>query len=311
MYRSLCVSVLNVCYVASEALGAPGTSVAAKPTLVCPKTELGNEKLQAQYDQMWVSYSADVDKATKKLQVELEGQRKAAQDAGNLNLLIFWQESINGFQQKGELSWSDAERRKTWGNRFGDAAFPEEFHVVIKKTAEDYSAAKEKLRAGYVDLEKAFTMAGDVPKALTMRNEFTQLGALLSPPPAPAPKPTPPKPVEKPNLTLPQSGKYKFVFSSQPESSFQGLLLEVKGKTLWIHGDLVRPSAKFPKGVAPWPSPELQKWRDKTEFKTEGGKVMVDVPAWTLTWDLDTGEASRFVKESKTTQSGKISPGNW
>ena len=184
MDRHLCVCLLIVCCVSSEVLGAPGPLIVAKPNLVCPKTDLGNEKLQAQYDEMWATYSADVERVTKKLQAELEQQRKAAQDAGNLDLLIFWQEATNGFQQKGQLSWNDAEQRKNWGNKYGDSTFPEEFHVVIKKTVEDYPAAKEKLRAGYVDLEKAFTMAGDVPRALTMRSEFAHLGAPLSPTPA-------------------------------------------------------------------------------------------------------------------------------
>lgn len=308
MGRLLYGSLLCAICFAASAQGAPAVVVAKTPSLACPQTELGDADLQARYATMWERYSTDVAEVTKKVRGEIEKQTKSATGAGNLDLALFWKTLGKEFEQKGELRWDEPSLKKTWGDRFGDASFPFEFGVAVKKASEAYASARKNLEKGYGDLVAEFTKSEKLEEALKVRGEIKELLAeqVGTPEPTPAPKPAP-KPEPKPVATTPKNGRYRFNFTSQEG----GLLLEVKDGKLWIYGDIVRPSPQSPNGVSLWPNPFLQKWQGQEEFKLEGGKVMTDIPGWSLTWDLDTGEATRYLKNAKKAQVGNVVPGGW
>jgi hypothetical protein len=88
---------------------------------------LGDAGLQILYKLMWERYSPEVDEASKRLQGEIEKHTNSATSSGNLDLALFWKSTGKECEQKGELRWDEASRKKIWSDRFGDASFPAEF----------------------------------------------------------------------------------------------------------------------------------------------------------------------------------------
>lgn len=214
---------------------------------------------------------------------------------------------------------SDSHEVATEGDEAKDLARKDRFRGLLQRSLVEYSQIILALDELLGIMKKDWKISVDTKnKAIPVEvsweaSRVAPVQPSIIPEVKPAP-PFPPKPKPKPEpkaQKMPRNGKYVFLFSSQPSSPFLGLLVEVKGNQLWIHGDAMRPSEKHPNGVNLWPNPSLQTWQDQEGFKVEGGKVMTDVRPWALTWDLDSGEATRFLKESKQTQRGKIIPGGW
>ncbi len=197
MTRVLVTGLICAFCFTTPAQGAPAAAVAKKPSLVSPKTEIGDDDLQARYTAMWEKYSADIEEASKKLQAELEKQAKSATAAGNLDLALFWKSLAKQYSQVGELRWDEPSQKKTWDDRFGDTSFPAEFGVAVKKASESYATATKDLETGYGYLVAEFTKAEKLEEALKVRGEIKELLAEKSATPEPVPKPKP-KPVVKP-----------------------------------------------------------------------------------------------------------------
>jgi hypothetical protein len=191
--RVLVVALLFSVFFTVTTQGAPTVAVAKTPSLVCPQTELGDAGLQARYATMWERYSADVDEATKKVRGEIEKQTKSATVSGNLDLALFWKALGKEFEQKSELRWDEPTLKKGWNERFGDALFPAEFSVAVKKASEAYASARKNLEKGYGELVAEFTKAEKLEEAVKVRGEIKGLLAEKAPAsePAPAPKPEP------------------------------------------------------------------------------------------------------------------------
>lgn len=198
MGRMLVGSLLCAICFTSSAYGAPAVLVAKKPRLACPQTELGDADLQARYATMWERYSAEIDEATKKVRGEIEKQTKSASATGNLDLALFWKTTGNEFEQKGELRWDEPTLRKAWNDRFGDAPFPAEFGLVVKKASEAYASATKDLEKGYSELVTEFTKAEKLHEALKVRGEIKELLAEKASAPEPSPLLDKPKPEPKP-----------------------------------------------------------------------------------------------------------------
>lgn len=212
MGRMLVGSLLVCVLLSAPAYAAPAVVVAKKPSLACPQTELGDADLQARYKVMWERYSGAVDEASKNLQGQIEKQTKSATGAGNLDLALFWKTLGKEVEQKGELRWDEASQKKTWGERFGDASFPSEFSVAVKKASEAYASARKNLEKGYGELVTEFTKAEKLEEALKVRGELKELLAEKASAPEPAPAP-PPKPDSKktdPATALGIKGKADF-----------------------------------------------------------------------------------------------------
>jgi hypothetical protein len=305
----LVVALLFSVFFTATAQGAPTVAVAKKPSLSCPQTELGDADLQARYATMWERYSVDVDEATKKVRGEIEKQTKSATVSGNLDLALFWKALGKEFEQKSELRWDEPTLKKGWNERFGDALFPTEFSVAVKKASEAYKSAQQGLEKGYSELVAEFTKAEKLEEALKVRGEIKELLAEKGPAPEPAPAPPPVKPKPEPVATAPKNGKYRFVFS---DGSGGGLLLELQDEILWIHGDI---NPKKLNGIFVWPNPR------PVPCRVVGGKVLTDDgdPAsnkWrcAITWDTKSGEVSYLYdnfKGTKLQKQGKITASSW
>lgn len=278
--------------------------VARKPSLTCPQTELGDTELQARYTAMWERFASDVEKASDKLQEEIGRQSKSAIASGNLDLALFWQGIGKECEQKGELRWDEPSLKKTWNDRFGQAKFPTDFSVVVKKVSEAYLSARTNLEKGYGELVADFTKAEKLEEAVKIRSEIKELLAEKGSAPEPAPQPKP----EAIADAKPKNGKYRFVF----DDTGWGFLLELQDDTLLIHGD-VNPNK--PGGIAVWPNPRSMPCR------IVDGKVFVDDKGtetiqWrcAITWDSKTGEATHLFdnyKGKSFQKRGKITAGSW
>lgn len=58
---------------------APSDVSLTMPTVLCPQTQLGDDALQPQYDELWRAYGEKVAKATKTVDDELTSLYAAAQ----------------------------------------------------------------------------------------------------------------------------------------------------------------------------------------------------------------------------------------
>lgn len=177
MGRTLVGSLLLYVLISTPAYSAPAVVVAKKPSLVCPKTELGDPELQARYATMWEDFLSDVGEATKRLQAEIETQAKSATGAGNLDLALFWKGMAKEFEQKGEVRWDEAALKKDWNERFADAAFPKSFSVAVGKASEAYATATKELERNYGKLVAEITKTEQLELAVKIRGELkTPLG---------------------------------------------------------------------------------------------------------------------------------------
>lgn len=208
MGRMLVGSLLFAICCTASAYGAPAALVAKRPSLSCPQTELGDDALQARYKTMWGRYSAEIDEVTMKMRGEIEKQTKSATATGNLDLALFWKTTGKEFDQNGELRWDEPSLKKAWNDRFGDASFPSEFGVAVKKASEAYASARRNLEKGYGELVAEFTKAEKLEEALKVREELKELLAekASAPGQAPAPPPDRPKPQPKPAPVSPIVG---------------------------------------------------------------------------------------------------------
>lgn len=175
MSRLLCTCVCLAVYGAIPAQGAPSVVVAKKPSLICPRTEMGDADLQVRYEQMWTQYSESVEGATKNLEAELEKQTKSATGSGNLDLALFWKGLAEQYDQTGELRWDDPSQKKTWKDRFGKAPFPEDVTDAVQDASESYASALQSLEKGYEELVKEFTKADKLKEAVKVRSEGNAL----------------------------------------------------------------------------------------------------------------------------------------
>lgn len=171
------ILLFAVCFSAT-AHGAPAVVVARKPSLTCPKTEMGDAGLQGRYERMWKQYSESVEEATKTLQAELEKQTKSATGSGNLDLALFWQGLEKQYDQTGELLWDDSSQKKTWKERFGDVPYPMAFGGTVKKASEAYASAMQDLEKAYEELVTELTKAERLDDAVKVRREGNKLLAV-------------------------------------------------------------------------------------------------------------------------------------
>jgi uncharacterized protein YpuA (DUF1002 family) len=65
-------ATLLIALLATQAVyAAPGDITLAKPTVACPQTQLGDDVLQSQYDELWRTYGEKVATATKAVEDEV------------------------------------------------------------------------------------------------------------------------------------------------------------------------------------------------------------------------------------------------
>lgn len=187
-------------------VAAPGDVWLVRPKVVCPRTQLGDEKLQSDYDNFWKAHGEKVAVATKDVEDELNRLYDAAKSAGNLDLALFWNGMKKSLAEMGHIRWEAANQKKDW-KRFGDAEFPDGLAAVLKKTTDAYATARKDLETGYGSLVADLTKRDDLEKAVTVRNEMKNLFAEKAPAPeqasTPKPRPAPtPKPEPKPPTYL-------------------------------------------------------------------------------------------------------------
>lgn len=168
------VSLFSLLFTAS-AQGVSAVVVAIKPALICPQTDLGDAGLNARYRATWEQYAKTIDDAGTKLREEIEKQAKSATGAGNLDLALFWKRLAKEFEQEGEVRWDDATLKKGWGERFGDASFPQSFSVAVGKASEVYASATEELEKAYGELVTEITKNEQLELAVKIRDELKEL----------------------------------------------------------------------------------------------------------------------------------------
>lgn len=153
---------------------APGDIFLTKPTVGCPQTQLGDDALQSQYDELWLAYGEKVATATKTVEEELTLLYEAAKSTGNLDLVLFWDGLKKSLAETGQLRWEPASQKKDW-KRFGEAEFPEGLTAILSESDATYENARDELRQGYKALEVALTKADKLDQALAIRKEFGSL----------------------------------------------------------------------------------------------------------------------------------------
>lgn len=152
-----------------------------KPAVVCPKTRLGDEKLQADYDALWKAYGDQVDAATKRVQDELHRHYETAKSAGNLDLALFWDAMRKAFAADGKIRWEPTRQKKEW-KRFGEVEFPDGLRQVLESCDAEYDEAHATLKQGYKALEVALTKADKLDQAVAIRTECQGLWPQAEPP---------------------------------------------------------------------------------------------------------------------------------
>jgi len=153
---------------------SPGDVSLTKPTVACPQTQLGDDALQSQYDELWRAYNEKVATATKAVEDELTRLYEAAKSDGNLDLVLFWNSLKKSLADTGQIKWEPTNQKKDW-KRFGDTDFPDGLTAVLSRSEAGYSKAKGELGEGYKALEVALTKADKLEQALAMRKEFDGL----------------------------------------------------------------------------------------------------------------------------------------
>jgi len=168
-------SAVLIALLATQAVyAAPGDIALAKPTVACPQTQLGDDVLQSQYDELWRTYGEKVATATKAVEDELTRLYEAAKSDGNLDLALFWDGLRKTLAETGQMRWEPTSQKKDW-KRFGATAFPDGLTTVLSRSEAGYSEAKEELGEGYKALEVALTQADKLEQALATRREFDGL----------------------------------------------------------------------------------------------------------------------------------------
>lgn len=162
------------------AVSAPGDVSLAKPVVASPQAQLGNEKLQAKYDDLWKSFQAKVEEGDSSVEQELARLYESAKTAGKLDLALFWTEMKKSFADTGRLAWEPSKLKKEWKKRFGDSEFPDELTTVFRKCEVSFREATNGLEAGYKELEAELTKADKLEEALRLRSELKDVLARKS-----------------------------------------------------------------------------------------------------------------------------------
>lgn len=167
-------TVLIALLATQTVFAAPGDVSLTKPTVACPQTQLGDDALQSQYDELWRAYDEKVATATKAVEDELTRLYEAAKSDGNLDLVLFWNSLKKSLADTGQIKWEPTNQKKDW-KRFGDTDFPDGLTAVLSRSEAGYSKAKGELGEGYKALEVALTKADRLEQALAIRKEFDGL----------------------------------------------------------------------------------------------------------------------------------------
>jgi hypothetical protein len=185
------ISAVLIALLATQLVSAaPGDVSLTKATVAWPQTQLGDDALQPQYDELWRAYDEKVAEATKAVEDELTRLYEAAKSDGNLDLALFWNGLKKTLAETGQLRWDPTSQKKDW-KRFGEADFPDGLASILSRSADRYEKARDELGRGYKALEVALTKADKLEQALAMRKEFDSLrGEAANPPTADVPKPS-------------------------------------------------------------------------------------------------------------------------
>jgi len=174
-------SAALIALLATQAVyAAPGDIAHAKPTVACPQTQLGDDVLQSQYDELWRTYGEKVATATKAVEDELTRLFEAAKSDGNLDLALFWHGLKKTLAETGQLRWEPMSQKKDW-KRFGEAEFPDGLASILSQCEDSYGKARDELKQGYKALEEALTKVDKLELALAIRKEFEGLWGTASP----------------------------------------------------------------------------------------------------------------------------------
>lgn len=176
------ISAVLIALLATQLVSAaPGDVSLTKPTVACPQTQLGDDALQPQYEELWRAYGEKVAEATKAVEDELTRLYEAAKSDGNLDLALFWNGLKKTLAETGQLRWEPMSQKKDW-KRFGEADFPDGLASILSRSEDSYDKARDELGRGYKALEVALTKADKLEQALAMRKEFDGLWGAASPP---------------------------------------------------------------------------------------------------------------------------------
>ena len=158
------------CLAFQVAVAAPGDVSLARPSATCPNTQLGDEKLQSEYQSIWQAFQEAIEATGTTVENELTRLYEAAKSDGNLDLALFWDGLKKSYAETGQLSWEPTSQRNGW-KRFGNADFPDSLADILARCDADYDKARQSLEAGYKSLEVALTKADKLDQALAVRKE--------------------------------------------------------------------------------------------------------------------------------------------
>jgi len=178
MSRLLLVVVLAS--TAVTAFSAPGDITLTTPTVACPKTQVGDEQLQAKYNAMWEKYEKAIKSEAAAVADEIGRLYESAKAKGNLDLVLFWDGFKKSFSDSGRIHWENSIQRKDWSKRFQEVDFPDEFAGVLRKCESGLGEAKTDLEDAYKALIAELTKKDKLEEALAIRTELGGLWKLES-----------------------------------------------------------------------------------------------------------------------------------
>ncbi len=175
-HRLVIILLCSFCLMGRPVEGAPSINVVRKPSLTCPQTEIGDADLQARYEKLWKTYADSVVEATDSLVFAIQRQSALAKEAGNLDLAILWGEMQKKISHDGKLEWDTDFWKSEWKKkRFGEAKFPEDFTLAVRKCSVEYDDAKQCLEKSYKALITDLTKADNLDRAVAIREELDEL----------------------------------------------------------------------------------------------------------------------------------------
>lgn len=166
------LALLLACLTGTKAIAEP--IIVNKPAMESPETKFDEPELQAKYDEAWKTFAETVEAASAALNKELKARGQAAQEEGNLDLLKFWTEVNEAWEQTGEFEWDADEERRKW-DRFAPSGFPHSVTIAARGAVETHRAAIEELQAAYKELERTLVKQGKPESAEEVRQEIAGL----------------------------------------------------------------------------------------------------------------------------------------